>query len=69
MLRGDYTRRPILEMAGIETARLLVVADDIDAKFQMMATALEQESAEDDEFTGRDNALRRPVFRGLRVER
>jgi len=47
-------------------ALLVYFADDIDAKFQMMATALQDESlAAAAEFTGRTNALRRPIFRGL----
>ena len=47
-------------------ALLIYFADDIDAKFQMMATALEDESLDETvEFTGRDNALRRPIFRGI----
>lgn len=47
-------------------ALLVFYADDMDAKFHMLARALEAESDEDEEFTGRDNALRRNVFRGLR---
>lgn len=46
-------------------ALLVYFADDIDAKFHMVATALESEPANAEEFTGRDNALRRQVFRGL----
>lgn len=49
-------------------ALLVYYADDIDAKFHMLATALEQESPDDEEFTSRDNALRRNVFRGFREE-
>jgi 3'-5' exoribonuclease len=47
-------------------ALLVHYADEIDAKFHMLATALETEPAGDEEFTPRDNALRRPVFRSLR---
>jgi len=51
-------------------ALLVYYADDIDAKFYMMARALEQESSDGEEFTGRDNPLRRNIFRGLHsVER
>ncbi len=46
-------------------ALLVHYADDIDAKFHMMATSLEEEAQGDEEFTGRDNGLRRPIFRGL----
>lgn len=46
-------------------ALLVYFADDVDAKFQMMATALEAEPQENEEFTGRDNPLRRAIFRGL----
>lgn len=47
-------------------ALLVFYADDVDAKFHMMAAALQEEPrAEDEEFTGRDNPLRRRVFRGL----
>ncbi len=44
---------------------LVHYADDVDAKFHMMATALETEPADDQEFTGRDNPMRRQIFRGL----
>jgi len=46
-------------------ALLVYFADDVDAKFQMMAQALEVEPGESEEFTGRDNPLRRSIFRGL----
>lgn len=46
-------------------ALLVHYADDIDAKFQMMATSLEEEMVDDAEFTSRHNGLRRPIFRGL----
>ncbi len=46
-------------------ALLVHYADDTDAKFHMMATALEVEPTEGDEFTPRDNAMRRQIFRGL----
>ena len=46
-------------------ALLVHYADEIDAKFHMLATALEADPADDEEFTPRDNALRRAVFRGL----
>ncbi len=45
-------------------ALLVHHANEIDAKFAMMAAALEAPSA-GDPFTGRDNPLRRPLFRGL----
>ncbi|QDT39935.1 3'-5' exoribonuclease YhaM family protein [Stratiformator vulcanicus] len=48
-------------------ALLVHYADDIDAKFQMMASALSPTDAQD-EFTGRDNGLRRMIFRGLHRE-
>jgi 3'-5' exoribonuclease len=47
-------------------ALLVHYADEIDAKFHMLAMALETGPVGDEEFTPRDNALRRPVFRGLR---
>ena len=47
-------------------ALLVYYADDLDAKFFMMASALEDEPDSDEAFTGRNNALRRGVFRGLR---
>lgn len=46
-------------------ALLVHYADDIDAKFHMMAIPLCDESANGEAFTGRDNGLRRPIFRGL----
>ena len=46
-------------------ALLVYYADDIDAKFHMMASALENESQDDEQFTDRNNALRRSIFRGL----
>lgn len=45
---------------------LVHFADDIDAKFQMMAAALAGEAtAGEAEFTSRDNPLKRRIFRGL----
>jgi 3'-5' exoribonuclease len=44
---------------------LVHYADDIDAKYHMMATALELPPEEGEEFTPRDNPLRRAIFRGL----
>ena len=49
-------------------ALLVHYADDIDAKFQMVAAALEVPPKPEAEFTGRDNPLRRNIFRGLRDE-
>ncbi len=49
-------------------ALLVHYADDIDAKFQMMAAALEVPSQNEAEFTGRDNPMRRSIFRGLQPE-
>lgn len=46
-------------------ALLVFYADDVDAKFHMMAAALEAETPEDGEFTDRGNPLRRRIFRGL----
>lgn len=46
-------------------ALLVHYADDIDAKFHMMALALMEEPPDDEEFTPRDNPLRRNIFRGL----
>lgn len=45
-------------------ALLVHYADEIDAKFHMLATALETDPVGEEVFTPRDNALRRPVFRG-----
>ncbi|QDU55929.1 3'-5' exoribonuclease YhaM family protein [Aeoliella mucimassa] len=42
-------------------------SDDLDAKLQMMVTAISEESGEG-EFTSKRNALRQPVFRGKLVE-
>ena len=47
-------------------ALLVHYADDIDAKFQIMVAALEEETEDDREFTPRNNPLRRAIFRGLR---
>lgn len=44
---------------------LVYYADDIDAKFQMMAEALEAEADTDEPFTSRHNPLRRRIFRGF----
>ncbi|MGD9857672.1 MAG: 3'-5' exoribonuclease YhaM family protein [Planctomycetaceae bacterium] len=46
-------------------ALLVHYADDVDAKFHMMAALLESEQPSDEEFTSRDNPLRRHIFRGL----
>jgi 3'-5' exoribonuclease len=46
-------------------ALLVYFADDVDAKFSMMAQALQTERQPDEEFSSRDNPLRRRVFRGL----
>ncbi len=46
-------------------ALLVHYADEIDARFQMMARALEHPPHDGEEFTGRENPLRRPIFRGL----
>lgn len=48
-------------------AMLVYHADEIDAKFNMMALAL-ADPAGDAEFTSRDNALRRSIFRGLTTD-
>ena len=45
-------------------ALLVHYADDIDAKFQMMASALMEPVAQDQQFTSRQNPLRRSIFRG-----
>jgi 3'-5' exoribonuclease len=45
-------------------ALLVHFADDIDAKFQMMADALEASAASDEPFTDRHNPLRRRIYRG-----
>ena len=48
-------------------ALLVHYADDIDAKFQMIAAALTEPAAADAaEFTSRNNPLRRAIFRGFR---
>lgn len=49
-------------------ALLVYYADDVDAKFHMMAMALEEAPADGSEFTDRSNPLRRAIFRGLRAE-
>jgi 3'-5' exoribonuclease len=46
-------------------ALLVHYADDVDAKFHMMAALLEQEAAGDAQFTSRNNPLGRPIFRSL----
>lgn len=46
-------------------ALLVYYADEIDAKFNMLATALETPPAAGEQFTSRDNVLRRGIFRGL----
>jgi 3'-5' exoribonuclease len=48
-------------------ALLIHYADDIDAKFQMMAAALSEQPGDDESFTSRNNPLRRTIFRGLPV--
>jgi 3'-5' exoribonuclease len=45
-------------------ALLVYYADDIDAKFQMMAAVLEGEPAAGELFSARDNPLRRSIYRG-----
>jgi len=47
-------------------ALLVYFADDIDAKFHMLAAALEDATQDDEEFTSRKNPLRRQIYRGLR---
>lgn len=48
-------------------ALLVHYADDIDAKFHMVATTLENLlPSNEDEFSSRDNALRRSIFLGLK---
>jgi 3'-5' exoribonuclease len=48
-------------------ALLVHMADDLDAKFQMFATALAAPAtADSQEFTTRDNPLKRRIFRGLK---
>lgn len=50
-------------------ALLVHYADDIDAKFHMMATTLENNlPGSKEEFSSRDNALRRSIFLGLKLE-
>lgn len=46
-------------------ALLVHYADEIDAKFHMFATQLEEPMTSGEEFTSRQNAMRRSVFRGL----
>jgi 3'-5' exoribonuclease len=46
-------------------ALLVHFADDLDAKYHMMARALTGDPAPGEEFTSRDNPLRRMIFRGL----
>lgn len=48
-------------------ALLVHYADDVDAKFHMIATTLENIlPGSEDEFSSRDNALRRSIFLGLK---
>jgi 3'-5' exoribonuclease len=48
-------------------ALLVSCADDIDAKLNMMVTALESEPTPgNEEFTSKDNPLKRRIFRGLK---
>lgn len=50
-------------------ALLVHYADDIDAKFQMMVTALATEATPgNEEFTSKENPLKRRIFRGLQEE-
>jgi 3'-5' exoribonuclease len=50
-------------------ALLVHFADDLDAKFQMFAAALSTEpSPGQEQFTSKDNPLRRQVFRGLQID-
>ncbi len=49
-------------------ALLVHYADDIDAKFQMMALALGEKLPDEAEFTSRNNPLRRAIFRGLGLD-
>lgn len=49
-------------------ALLVHYSDDVDAKFQMMANALTTSNSSNEEFTARDNALRRSIFRGFNSE-
>lgn len=50
-------------------ALLVHYADDIDAKFHMMATTLENIlPSSEEEFSSRDNALRRSIFVGLKTD-
>jgi len=48
------------------TPEALIVfhADTLDAKLDMMATALQTPTTDGEPFTGRDHPLRRPLFRG-----
>lgn len=46
-------------------ALLVHYADEIDAKYHMLAMSLMDHAQAGGEFTPRDNPLRRPVFRGL----
>lgn len=46
-------------------ALLVSIADDTDAKFNMMAKPLETPLQAGEQFTSRDNPLRRQLFRGL----
>lgn len=46
-------------------ALIICMADDLDAKFNMMARPLSVPPQTGEQFTSRDNALRRQLFRGL----
>ncbi len=48
-------------------ALLVAEADNLDAKFHEMAAALMNPPSDGEEFTSRDNPLRRGIFRGLSV--
>lgn len=48
-------------------ALLVHYADDVDAKYQMMADALSVPPKADEQFTPRDNPMRRSIFRGLPI--
>ncbi len=52
------------------TPEALIVhyADDLDAKFQMMAMAVIDESDEETDFTSRSNPLRREIYLGMNRE-
>ncbi|MEZ6047480.1 MAG: HD domain-containing protein [Planctomycetaceae bacterium] len=70
LLRLEHYRLAPIYPSGVPPflltpeALLVHYADDIDAKYHMMALALEAGDDSDSDFTSRNNPLRRAIFRG-----